>query len=86
MTLSLTYFSYSFFENSATPGRRFSQLLLLNFAFYYWLWELTEEKFFRDLRVWYLALDVFILGVLIVKYENMKFDNFLNRNLFRLID
>ena len=85
MITSLLY--YFFLKNTDwTFGRKFSIGILFVYVLYYLLYyNLFENQIYSVWFLWGVALDVFILGILLVKYKNMKFHTFVEKAVYKTI-
>lgn len=69
-----------------TFGRKVSIGMLLVFVLYYTLYYgFIENTIYQPWMLWIIILDVFGLGVMLMKYKNMKFKTFANNALQKTI-
>ena len=61
-------------------GRKFSLGILSVFAVYYILYYgVIKNTIYENWLYWVIGLDIFVLGVLLMKYKHLKFGSFIDR-------
>ena len=69
-----------------TFGRKFALGILSVYILYYILYyTIMESTIYQNLFYWVVAADIFVLGVLLMKYKNMKFGSFVNKAVARTL-
>ena len=67
-------------------GKKFALGILAVYVLYYLLYYLImENTIFQDTFYWVVGGDIFLLGVLLMKYKNMKFGSFVNKAVARTL-
>lgn len=78
MIFSLLYYVL-FKDSEISIGYKFARELLLGFTLYYVLYAQLDKNESMELIWWVIALDIFLLAVLIRKYKNKKLMKLFNR-------
>lgn len=61
-------------------GRKFSLGILMVYIAYYFLYYVViRDTLFTNWFIWIIGLDIFVLGVLFMKYKDLKFGSFVSR-------
>lgn len=61
-------------------GRKFSLgILTVSVAYYILYYTCIKDTIYQNWFYWIIGLDIFILGVLFMKYKDLKFGSFVNR-------
>lgn len=72
MLTSLVYYLY--LKNSDLEIKyKIAKGFIISFILYYWSYHLI----FRVLTYWVIAIDIFILGILVIKYKKKRLSHFL---------
>jgi uncharacterized membrane protein len=59
-------------------GRKFSIGILLVYVMYYMLYyNVFANQIYSTTYLWLIVIDIFVLGVLLMKYKNLKWSDFM---------
>jgi len=70
---------YLWLKNSEMSfGRKIAIGMLITYVMYYLMYyAIFKNRVFANWYIAVIAIDIFLLGVLLVKYKNMKWDSFI---------
>lgn len=79
-------FYYLFLRNiDWSFGKKISTGLIFTYIAYYSLYySVFHQQIFSKTFAWLIGIDIFILAIFLVKYKNMKWDNFVGRAIGKI--